>query len=71
MWSLGLILSELATGLVCNEPLTSPEELREDNLLDGCSEGLQELALDLCLDVDPARRVTIEELMAHPWMQSD
>ncbi|KAI0342941.1 kinase-like protein [Trametopsis cervina] len=71
VWSLGLILSELATGLVCNEPLTSPEELREDKLLDDCSEGLQELVLDLCLDVDPARRVTMEELMAHPWMQSD
>ncbi|KAI0346066.1 Pkinase-domain-containing protein [Trametopsis cervina] len=71
VWSLGIILCGLATGLICTEPLASPEELREDKKLDDCSEALQDLALDLCLDVDPARRVTIEELMEHPWMQSD
>ncbi|KAI0343061.1 kinase-like protein [Trametopsis cervina] len=71
VWSLGIILCELAAGLVCTTPLTCPEEVREDKLLDDCSEGLQDLALDWCLDVDPARRVTMEELMGHPWMQSD
>lgn len=64
-----MILCELVTGLMCTDPLSGPDVLRECEVLDERSEEVQDLVLERCLDVDTEGRATMEEVMQHPWMQ--
>lgn len=69
VWSLGVILCELVTGLLCSAPLSGADVLRQHNVLDEYSEELQALLLERCLLADPEERATMAEVMEHPWLQ--
>ncbi|KAI0341919.1 kinase-like protein [Trametopsis cervina] len=70
VWSLGVILCELVTGLSCIDPIRGPDELEKGGVLNGCTQEVQSLVLEGCLNMDPVRRATIGEVLEHPWLQS-
>lgn len=76
LWSLGLILIELATGEYPYpktkkfiEVLQSIRNLPEPNLPDNgmYSEAFRDF-VDKCLKKDPSKRCTAAQLMEHPWL---
>ena len=69
IWSLGVLLSYLLTGM--SPFLTEADKLTGHITLDS-SVSISKSCMHLiarCLEADPDQRADIEELKAHPWLE--
>ncbi|KRX99287.1 Aurora kinase A [Trichinella pseudospiralis] len=75
VWALGILLYQFLVGDVpfdgrTNQEVTSNVLDKELTIPDGLSEEASDLIKKL-LTKDPSKRISLSELIQHPWMQAD
>ena len=70
VWSLGILLHDLVVGDI---PFEEDEQILQGlpdwSQSTALSQGLKEV-LQGCLAVDPAQRLSLDQLATHPWLQA-